>query len=86
MKQMPVLSGLSNTGSPASRASARTCDLVQLAERKHHLFEVTAVDAVQKVRLVLVGVARFHEHRARRTGLQPCIVAGGEAARAERAA
>jgi len=57
--------------------------LGQFAERKHHLFEVPAVDAVQEIGLILVGVARLHEHRSRRSWREPRIMAGGEAPRAE---
>ena len=53
MKQMPVLSGLSNTGRPACRARSRTSALSSSPSGISVAAELLGVDRVQEIALVL---------------------------------
>ena len=78
MKQMPVLSGLSCTASPADARQRAHLGLGQVAERKQARGERVALDRMQEVRLVLGRVPRLVQLGARGRVEAPRIVAGGE--------
>ncbi len=78
MKQMPVLSGLLNTGSPARCASARTSCLGQRADRKQHLRKLSALDPAQEIGLVFRRIGAAQQSGSIVARFEPRVVAGGE--------
>ena len=78
MKQMPVLSGLSNTGRPAAWASRRTSSLRSSPSGKQSLRQRGGRHAVQEIALVLGAVRRLQQPCAVGAVLQPGVVSGGD--------
>ncbi len=79
MKQMPVLSGLSNTGRPAACAMRAHLRLVQAADGKQRLGQGRDGDAVQEVALILGGIRRLQQVRIRPLTCRTLrVVAGGD--------
>ena len=78
MKQMPVLSGLSNTGRPAACAMRRTSLLCRSPRGNRVFASAPAGDAVQKIALILCRVARLEQFRAAAGMDDPRVVAGGD--------
>ncbi len=64
MKQMPVLSGLSNTGKPGRMRTPAHLGLAHFADRKQGVRERRRRDPVQKIALILGAIRRFQQLQA----------------------